>query len=145
MGQRHQVFLIARVLPHNDTRYLYRCIAAFHHQWCFGEFPLQAVRRFLALVRQKNNAEIVRSEIQDIQGKYGVLGEEPRIPDVPCPYTAFLLASSWTTDLDPDVSYTSGTSFKNSVLPASMGSADGGEYMPQDGIPPIFISFDSEA
>jgi hypothetical protein len=53
--------------------------------------------------------------------------KEPRIPDVPCPYTAFLLASSWTTDLDPGMLYTSGTTFKNSVLPASMGSTDGGE------------------
>jgi hypothetical protein len=95
MGQRHQAFIITRVIPHGGTKPLYRCIAAFHHQWCYGKLPLQATRRLLTLVKQKDNAEIIRAEIQSIHGKYGTIGTKPKIPSVPCPYIALLLAISW--------------------------------------------------
>jgi hypothetical protein len=94
------------------------------------QLPILAARHLLTLVKQKDNAEIISAEIQGIQGKYGVSGEEPKIPDVPCPYTALLLGTSWTIDLepkDPAYIYASGVSFKNAILPADMGSADGGE------------------
>lgn len=50
------------------------------------------------------------------------------MPDVPCPYTALLLATSWTTDLEnPKEIYVTGVSFKNAVLEADMGSGEGGK------------------
>lgn len=35
MGQRHQAFIIARVVPHGNTdrKAYYRCLGAYHHQW----------------------------------------------------------------------------------------------------------------
>jgi hypothetical protein len=129
MGQRHQAFVIARVIRHGETQRKYRCIAALHHQWCYGRLPLLATRRFLTLVKQKDNAEIIRSEIQSIDGKYGPGSKQPKIPKVPCPYTTLLLATSWTTNLeDSEGLYTSGTTFKNDTLPAGMLSGGGGQY-----------------
>jgi hypothetical protein len=107
MGQRHQAFIIARVVPHGGTKHQYRCIAAFHHQWCYGKLPLQATRRLLTLVKQKDNADIIRAEIRSINGKYGSLGNKPDVPDVPCPYVALLLATCWSTDLAVDSLYAS--------------------------------------
>ena len=123
MGQRHQVFLIARVVPHNATQAKHRCIAALHHQWCYGDLPLLATRRLLTLIKQKDNAEIIRAEIQNINGKYGGSKEEPKIPPIPCSCTALLLATSWAIDLDQvDVYATDG-----SFVSADVGSGDVGE------------------
>lgn len=125
MGQRHQVFLIARVTPHGkplgETRY--RCIAAFHHQWCYGRLPLRAATRFITLIKQKENAEIIREEINDIHGLYGEFGTLPELPEVPCPFAHFLMHSAWTSDLnDPMEFYES----RGCVLPAGMGTRHGG-------------------
>jgi hypothetical protein len=125
MGQRHQAFAIARIVLRGRTEPQYRCIAAFHHQWCYGKLPLKATRRFLTLIKQKSNAEIIRAEIQSIDGKYGALGEKPDIPAVPCPYTALLLATCWSIDLKEDPVYISGVSFTNDILDARMNSGDG--------------------
>jgi hypothetical protein len=133
MGQRHQAFVIARVRPHSgdsSTPPKYRCIAAFHHQWCYGRLPLHATHRFITQVKQKDNAEIIRSEIAAIQGKFGRWGEEPALPRFPCPFTAFLLATNWSVDLeDIDFPYASGISFTNGALDADMGSREGGECL----------------
>ncbi|KAJ7047474.1 hypothetical protein C8F04DRAFT_9306 [Mycena alexandri] len=125
MGQRHQAFLIARVAAHNATATAarYRCVGAYHHQWCYGRLPLMAARRFLTLVKQKDNAEIIREQLRTIQGKYGIGETEPRMPAVPCPYPTFLLASAFCLDLE--AGYASGVSFQNGVLDAEMGSGDG--------------------
>jgi hypothetical protein len=132
MGQRHQAFVIARVRPHSgdsSTPPKYRCIAAFHHQWCYGRLPLHATHRFITQVKQKDNAEIIRSEIAAIQGKFGRWKKKPGLPHFPCPFTAFLLATNWSVDLeDPDAPYASGVSFSNAALEADMGSGEGGEY-----------------
>jgi hypothetical protein len=135
MGQRHQAFVIARVRPHSadsSTPPKYRCIAAFHHQWCYGRLPLNATYRFITQVKNNNNAEIIRGEIAAIQGKYGgrlLQNSGPELPRIPCPYTAFLLATNWAVDLeDPDLPYASGVSFDNATLHADMGSRDGGQY-----------------
>lgn len=125
MGQRHQVYLIARVTPHGkplgETRY--RCIAALHHQWCYGRLPLQAATRFINLIKQKENAEIIREEINDIHGLYGEFGTLPELPEVPCPFAHFLMHSAWTSDLnDPKEFYES----RGCVLPAGMGTRHGG-------------------
>lgn len=126
MGRRHQVFIIARVLTADGEKH-YRCVGAFHHQWCYETLPISAAARLLTLIKQKDNAEIIREELRLIQGKYGRWRQSPRVPKVPLPYTTFLLASSWTTDYgDPLLSYASGISFNNDVKPADMGSTEGG-------------------
>ncbi|KAJ7781350.1 hypothetical protein B0H16DRAFT_617226 [Mycena metata] len=127
MGQRHQVFLIARVAAHNaaDTAARYRCVGAYHHQWCYGRLPLIAARRFITLVKQKDNAEIIREQLQSIQGKYGLGKTEPHMPAIPCPYPTFLVSSAFCIDLEAGHAYGSGVSFQNSVLDANMGSGDG--------------------
>ncbi|KAJ7179891.1 hypothetical protein C8R43DRAFT_379092 [Mycena crocata] len=137
MGQRHQVFILARVLAHGEPVPRYRCIGALHHQWCYGRLPLKAAKRFTSLMKQKDNAEIIREELRLIQGKYGPAETEPLLPEVPCPYTAFLLASAWCVDLDPELHYASGGSFKNSLLDAKMGSTHGDN---DDGITVIDIT-----
>ncbi|KAF8154556.1 hypothetical protein B0H34DRAFT_676316 [Crassisporium funariophilum] len=98
MGQRHQVYLIAKVVPHDKTprEARYRCIGALHHQWCYGRSPLQATTRFMKLIKQKENAEIIQEEINALHGLYGVFRQEPDLPDIPCPFAHFLVSSSWS-------------------------------------------------
>ncbi|RDX52980.1 hypothetical protein OH76DRAFT_1553682 [Lentinus brumalis] len=121
MGQRHQVFLLARVRPHGappghpGTR---RCIAALHHQWCFGSLPLRAMRRLITLISQPDNATVVRAEVRAIQDRYG----GPEVDsDTPCPFTANLLLTAWTVDLDLESFYASG----GFLLEAWIGCWDG--------------------
>ncbi|KAH9921538.1 uncharacterized protein BXZ73DRAFT_79930 [Epithele typhae] len=128
MGQRHQAFLIARVRPHGapaghpGNR---RCIAAIHHQWCYGSLPLNATRRFIDLIRQPLNAAALLSEVRNLDGKYGAFGNrEPTIPDIPCPYTTSLFATAWSTNLETGEQgeyYSSGFCY----LDAPMGCWDG--------------------
>lgn len=127
MGQRHQAFLIAKVKPHGSTTAQYRCIAAYHHQWCYGSLPLQAARRCMALVRQPQNAAVVREELRSIDGRYGPCAEKPRIPQVPCPFSAALLAHSWDADFAQETVYVTGVSVQNNMLHAGMSSWGGGE------------------
>ncbi|KAJ7484709.1 hypothetical protein FB451DRAFT_1233259 [Mycena latifolia] len=133
MGQRHQVFIVARVAAHNTTTPRYRCVGAYHHQWFV--LPLMATRRFLTLIKQKDNAEIIEEEIRAIQGKYGLGREKPSLPTAPCPYALFLLASAWCVDLEDH--YASGVSFEQGMLDAKMGSTQGDN---NDGITVIDIT-----
>ncbi|KAJ6539242.1 hypothetical protein B0H19DRAFT_960316 [Mycena capillaripes] len=123
MGQRHQVFIVARVAAHNTTDPRYRC---WHCSYVFARLPLKAARRFITLIKQKDNAELVTEELRTIQGKYGAENTEPVMPEVPCPYTTFLLASAWCVDLEVGTdSFAIGVSFSNAVLDAKMGSTEG--------------------
>ena len=130
MGQRHQAFVIARVRANGENSTApakYRCIAAFHHQWSYGRLPLHATNRFISQIKHKDNSPIVREELSAIQGKYGRWKEEPEMPEVPCPYIAFLLATCWSVNLEvPNKAYASGGCFNGGILPADMGSSDGG-------------------
>ena len=59
MGQRHQLFIIARLRPYGaaeDSPPLYRCVAAFHSQWLYGCLALRSARRILTLIKKKENA-----------------------------------------------------------------------------------------
>ncbi|KAI1785354.1 hypothetical protein LXA43DRAFT_1066002 [Ganoderma leucocontextum] len=130
MGQRHQAFLVARVRPHGaqpSDPGQRRCIAAFHHQWCYGSLPLLAMRRLITLISHPENAAVVRAEVRAIDGQYGRHGaQKPQIPDVPCPYAASLLGSAWTTDLEAGQEmYTSGVTLEQALLPAWLGCWDG--------------------
>ena len=99
MGQRHQVFLIAQVVPHGSTERKYRCIAAYHHQWCYGSRPLRAARRCITAIQQKDNARIIQEELRAMDGKYGVFWGAPELPAIPCPFASYLLCVSWDIDL----------------------------------------------
>ena len=121
MGRTHQAFLIARVnsKAHEKTPtkiHYYRCIAAFHHQWCYGRLPLKAARRFLTLAKQKDNAQIIREELRDFDNATSL--------HVPCPYSLFLLVTAWTVNLTPGNGYNS----SGIVNSAQMGSGKGGSY-----------------
>jgi hypothetical protein len=107
MGQRHQAFVIARIRPHGSTAAKYRCIAAIHHQWCYGRLPLLATHRFLKLVRQPRNAEIVQYEIDAIHGQYGRFKKKPAMPKVPCPFVSILLQQAFSVELSDENSYKS--------------------------------------
>ncbi|KIJ57346.1 hypothetical protein M422DRAFT_102923, partial [Sphaerobolus stellatus SS14] len=86
-----QAFVIARVVPHGGTQAKYRCIAALHHQWCYGTIPLKATSRFLKLAKQPQNAFIIYEEIRSLHGKYAeyLQANKPIIPDIPALYTMF--------------------------------------------------------
>ncbi|KAF9055231.1 hypothetical protein BDZ89DRAFT_1125005 [Hymenopellis radicata] len=123
MGQRHQAFAIAKVVAHGATQAKYRCIGAWHHQWCYGRLPLRATRRFLTLLKQKENAALVRYEVDSIHGKFGRYGQ------------------AWNVDIEPEPNqggvYFSGTTFTNDLLYASMGSSHGDN---NDGISVIDVT-----
>ncbi|GJE83972.1 hypothetical protein PsYK624_000450 [Phanerochaete sordida] len=120
MGQRHQAFIIAKVRPHGASMRKYRCIAAYHSQWCYGTLPLRAAYRVLQAVKQPENAAVIREELRNIDGKYGRYDEEPKIPRAPCPLVATLLGNSWDVDLSPKDMYMSGVSLDNALLHAGM-------------------------
>ncbi|KAH9918152.1 uncharacterized protein B0H18DRAFT_883037, partial [Fomitopsis serialis] len=123
-------FLIARVIPHGakDGRPRYRCIAAYHHQDCYEDLPAAAISRFVTLLKQRENAEVVRAEIQKLQGKHGRWTQEPKLPKYPCPFTASLLGMAWCVDngeMDPAGNpYTSGMAFAWDVLTADCSPWD---------------------
>ncbi|KAI0922107.1 hypothetical protein AcV5_000482 [Taiwanofungus camphoratus] len=132
MGQRHQAFVIARVRPHGPPNAApkYRCIAAFHHQWCYGSLPLNAARRFITLVKQPENAEIVGAELRSMSGKYGDHWEAkpPHMPGVPCKFISFLLGISFSVGLGsfmPNEAYVDGPHYSHNLLDAKMDSGDG--------------------
>jgi hypothetical protein len=75
----------------------------------------------MTLIKQEDNATIIREELRAIDGLYGRF--DPPIPDIPCPFTYFLLLSAWSTDLrDGKESYRSSVT----ALDAQMGSTEGG-------------------
>ncbi|KAF7301374.1 hypothetical protein MIND_00702600 [Mycena indigotica] len=148
MGQSHQIFLVARVVAHGANAARYRCVGAYHHQWCvvlwqvrshqledtfyvhssFKRLPLMGARSFLDLLKQKDNAKIVQAEIDAIQGQYGkdTLKLPRRAKYIPCPYSLFLAASAFCVDLKNRYPYTSGLTFNHAILDARMGSSVGG-------------------
>lgn len=99
MGPWHQAFIIARVIPHGNPpcSAQYRCVGALIQQFYSLKLPLIAVTRFMKLIKQEDNAAIIREEIRAIDGLYGK--PNPPIPDLPCPFTSFLLLLAWSTDL----------------------------------------------
>ncbi|KAF7301373.1 hypothetical protein MIND_00702500 [Mycena indigotica] len=123
MGQRHQIFLVARVVAHGENAARYRCVGAYHHQWCYGRLPLMGARRFITLLKQKDNAKIVKAEIDAIQGQYGKENLPRNVDYVPCPYSLFLVSSAFCIDLENN--YASGVTFQHAILDARMGSFDG--------------------
>ncbi|KIM36365.1 hypothetical protein M413DRAFT_292228 [Hebeloma cylindrosporum] len=123
MGARHQAFLIARIVPHGSpkTDFKYRCIGALHHQSCHDHLPVKAAARFVTLIKQEDNAAIITEELKAINGLYGRFMEDPKIPDIPCPFTHFLFMSAWSAELSDGKRAYLATA---SSLEASMGTID---------------------
>lgn len=120
MGQRHQIFVVARVCVAPGKPRQYRCIAAIHHQWCYGKLPLYAVNSFKHLSRVPDNATLIEEELATYHERI------ENSPEHPCPYTGYLAESAFSVDLVRD----GGPYVTSSVstLGANMGSRDGGEY-----------------
>ncbi|KAG9219118.1 hypothetical protein CCMSSC00406_0001528 [Pleurotus cornucopiae] len=141
MGQRHQIWLIAKVVPRDSTddKAYYRSLGGFHNQWCYGRLPSRAVRRFVDLTKQKDNAEIIQIELDEMQNKYSRNANVKQMPSCPCPYTQFLLGLACCVDLDDFIpTYVSGHSYDGCLLPATTrGSFDRG---PDDGISVIDVT-----
>lgn len=129
MGQRHQIYVIARVRCKGETTSHRRCIAAYHHQWCYGRTALRSLSRFLRIASQPDNALMIRRDIASVQGNWGeVLADAPRDYDyVPCPFVAYLLHLAWTVNFsDSPVYVAEFSSFSNNVLNAKMQTSQGG-------------------
>jgi hypothetical protein len=126
MGQRHQAFVIARLRARGSSDAKYRCIAVIHHQWCYGRLPLRAAHRMLELVRQPDNAQIVRLEVAAAHDQYGLPDDLPEMPDAPCPFVLLLLRQAFSVDLTPGSIYASNTSAE----PAGMSCYGGGTHIP---------------
>ncbi|THU76843.1 hypothetical protein K435DRAFT_974256 [Dendrothele bispora CBS 962.96] len=128
MGRKHQVYIIARLIPHDSTtgKPYYCCIGGHHHQSCYGTLPLAATHRFLALIKNEDNAEIIRDELRRrAQHKYYGLGREefPFMPAMSCPYTLLLLTQAWNMDLGSvKDAYASGYGLENDTLDPNMGT-----------------------
>lgn len=94
MGQRHQAFLVARVVVGPDEPAEYRCVAAVHHQWCYGSLPLRAVYRFYQIAKQNVNAALLREDLRMYAYRSATN------PEFPCQYAALLLQTAWGVGLD---------------------------------------------
>ncbi|KAK0653124.1 hypothetical protein B0T16DRAFT_407477 [Cercophora newfieldiana] len=57
MGQRHQLFIIAKILGR------YRTIAVVHHQWLYGSGPTKACWRILQILEHPANKQLIRHEL----------------------------------------------------------------------------------
>lgn len=57
MGQRHQLFIIARLGKH------YRSLAAVHHQWLYGVSALRACLRLLRIFSDPSNRLALKHEL----------------------------------------------------------------------------------
>ncbi|KAF5346631.1 hypothetical protein D9757_013572 [Collybiopsis confluens] len=93
----------------------YRSLGGWHNQWCYGLLPVEALDRFITLIKNPVNAALIREELKAIEGK---LGKTRPTVHLPCPYTHFLLASAFNTDLDNK--FTHMASFANSSLSSTM-------------------------
>ncbi|KAL8722080.1 MAG: hypothetical protein Q9225_001367 [Loekoesia sp. 1 TL-2023] len=63
MGQRHQLFVIARIASR------YRTLAAVHHQWLYGESALQRCLRVLDIFRARSNRIPIFQELRAARKK----------------------------------------------------------------------------
>ncbi|KAL9103723.1 MAG: hypothetical protein Q9163_001273 [Psora crenata] len=98
MGQRHQLFVIAR------TNQKYRTLAAVHHQWLYGHTALRRCLGTLEILQGKNNRVPLEEELKDAsrrsEGFWGALQDHGRwsnTTDVHFPFimTCLILGASF--------------------------------------------------
>ncbi|TEB08864.1 hypothetical protein FA13DRAFT_1588833, partial [Coprinellus micaceus] len=90
----HQLFLVTRVRAVPGEPEKHRCIAAFHHRWCYGKLPLLCVTRLKHLAATKANAALIRRDLDRYRD--GV----KKSRKIPCPYTSFLAGTAFSVDID---------------------------------------------
>lgn len=112
MGQQHQAYLIAQILSTDDSQARYKCVAAIHHQWCYGRLPLQAARRFITLAEQDPNARIICAELDRLSTI------DFRKIKQPSHYLATLLAIAFHYGFEEQPGYVSVTGPEYGALPA---------------------------
>jgi hypothetical protein len=101
MGQRHQIYLIARIRSSSSSNTKQRkYIGAFHHKWFGGSFPLAACSRFLDLLSNPLHTRAVRAEIDMVRWdeQPGVDLGRGRDIFLPCPFTSYLFFTALGTD-----------------------------------------------
>ncbi|KPM39230.1 hypothetical protein AK830_g7357 [Neonectria ditissima] len=74
MGQRHQLFVIARLGNH------YRPLAAIHHQWLYGVSALRSCRRLLRIFSDASNRTALKHELHLAAGFFKDRGPPPAQP-----------------------------------------------------------------
>ena len=77
------------------------------------------MRRLVSLVSQPDNAAIIRAELRGLPKEYCN-------PDFPHPFTATLVYSAWTTNLESQSFYAS----KAGIWEVYIGCWEGGEHVP---------------
>lgn len=99
MGQRHQMFVIARVQGR------YRCIAAFHSQWLYGQMVVKAAARLIRAFVNPINAAAIAGELAtleelDISAIARKDNGDLENPDVLCPYLTGLFLTCSRLDME---------------------------------------------
>ncbi len=128
MGQRHQLFVIAKV----NGRY--RGLSAIHHQWLYGFTAIKQCHRLLKIFQAPENRIALHHELESAQQRDDAFwNTEPsyRQLDLPFPFitTCLVLGASF----NPDAGYEHSVS----ILPFNMQYDDGDN---NDGITVIDIS-----
>ena len=98
MGQRHQLFVIAKI----NARY--RTLCAIHHQWLYGQTALRRCLGALKIFRNPANRiplqqELIAAQRQD-EGFWTAIGKEyyKKNSHVPFPFIATCLITAASFD-----------------------------------------------
>ncbi|KAL5592420.1 hypothetical protein FOBRF1_013446 [Fusarium oxysporum] len=103
MGQRYQLFVIARVGNY------YRPLAAIHHQWLYGVSALRSCRRFLRISSDPSNRIALKHELHLAVDFFQKRGPPPSDPSeyedpertaCPFPFITTCLAVGAAYDFD---------------------------------------------
>ncbi|KZV86037.1 hypothetical protein EXIGLDRAFT_753008 [Exidia glandulosa HHB12029] len=114
MGQRHQLFVIARI--HGR----YRCVAAFHSQWLYGGQTITAAARLLRAFENPFNARNIAAEILTLEHNRGLEGAA----EAPCPYLTSIVLNVFRVDFDEGVTKTMYI-LPYGILPSNCDNNDG--------------------
>ncbi|EJD35717.1 hypothetical protein AURDEDRAFT_188646 [Auricularia subglabra TFB-10046 SS5] len=99
MGQRHQIFVIARIQGR------YRCIAAFHSQWLYGQMVVKAAARLIKAFINPMNARAIASELAsldelDTEAIAHADNDDHENPAILCPYLTGLCLTCSRVDME---------------------------------------------
>ncbi|KAL8771280.1 MAG: hypothetical protein Q9209_003185 [Squamulea sp. 1 TL-2023] len=95
MGQRHQLFVIAKI----QNRF--RTLAVVHHQWLYGVGPLERCIRLTQIFQAEPNRSAIQQELRAARKKDGGFWATDESQPFPFIATCLLVGSSF----DPDKGY----------------------------------------
>lgn len=95
----------------------YRCVAAFHWQYLYGEGPPRATTRFIHAIKNPLNRRLIQADLEAFDGYESRMGSRA----VPCPYITMLYRTSTCIGVDDEES---GECF---TINADMATNDGGQ------------------